>query len=221
MRSTFLKLAAFSTGFVLIIASTAFADFIDFRSEENFAAAANQESFTADVGDYDLTLTPAPTGSQLYWDNVDGFGVISGTWYDEVDEIDHRESLTISFSDSVYLSSISLTDLFYENGYFEMGYYVLSDGSVETFVADFTQVKGTNGLLDIEIGADNITSISLKALPSYWIVNHDYSVMGIDVTANGASASVPELGAESSVSALALLFGGVLVVNGRRRLTRS
>lgn len=207
-------------GLLFVLSNTASADFVDFSSSD-FAAANGATSFEATAAGVDMTITPAPIGSKIYWDSTDGLGVDSLYWLDEQDEIDNCESLTIVFDNSVSLASVSLTDLFYENGYLEMGYYILDDGTIEKFSADMSQVSGTNGELTVDIGADKITAITFKAFPSFFYKDHDYSVKGIDITPNGSGSGntgVPELNAESSVSALALLFGCVLVSNGRRKL---
>lgn len=203
-----------------VFANTASADFVDFSSSD-FSEANGKQTYTIDAGEVSevgMTIIAAPEGADIYWDSQDGLGVDSLSWWDEADEIDNCEMLTIKFENSVDLASVYLTDLFYENGYLEMGYYILNNGTVEVFEADMSQVGGTNGELTLDIGAYSVASISFKALPSSFFKDNDYSVKGIDFTLRG-NASVPELDAGSSVSALALLFGGVFVVNGRRKLT--
>jgi len=197
-----------------VFANTASAAFVDFSSSE-FEEANGEQTFETTANDVGMTITVEPNDATIYWDSEDGLGVDSPVWWDEEDEIDNCEKLTVTFDDGVYLASASLTDLFYEYGYREMGYYVLSDGTVEYFKADLSQVSNTNGELTVDIGADNITSVTFLAAKGFF---NEYSVKGIDFTLRG-NASVPELDAGSSASALALLFGCVFVVNGRRKLT--
>jgi hypothetical protein len=92
------------------------ADAIDLRNEA-FAGCYGTSSCTIQtpaggltVRGYRLTRTGGEwLPAALYWDPVDGFGVLSGG---QDDEIDIDEMIEVTFAEPVRLSSIWLTDLF-------------------------------------------------------------------------------------------------------------
>ena len=76
-----------------------------------------------------------PAGRRALVGPKDGFGVTSPSSY-EADEIEGPEKLFVSFSNPVTLTQFSVSDLFYEHGYYEMGFYDVEDQGTST---DFLQ----------------------------------------------------------------------------------
>lgn len=186
------------------------AEYIDFTSTAfSDAYGDGSYSFTAADGTT-VTLTAGGSGSALYWDTEDGFGVMGSSGY-EKDEIDSREYLTLNFSQSTYLDDVFVTDLFKESGYLEIGYYTLDNGSTTKFLADATQVTGTNGEKTLDLN-QYVKSITFSAPGKLFLQNHEFSIGGITI-----GARVPELDPGPAGSALALLIAGGLALYGRRR----
>lgn len=223
-------------GFLAVVgsASTAFATEIDFTAS-NFGAAHGQSSFSYTASDgVTLTLTAAPNTARLSHDGTDGFGIRTG-WTDlQPDEIDNNEVLTITFSQSVLLSDVFVTDLFNESGYLETGSYSLNGGAAVGFTALPTQRSGSNGALTLQLDTW-VTSLTLTTPPNFLggLIgpSHDYSVSGLayttaPVVASGPAATapppstnaVPELGGSAAPMALSLLIGCALLVSNRRRI---
>ena len=109
---------------------------IDFRSSA-FAGADYATGFSTTVGGVTTTLAPEPTGAKLYWDSTDGIGV---RFDYEADEIEGVERLAVSFSTPIQVTQIMLTDLFFESGYLETGWYQIDDGAQTWFSADASQL---------------------------------------------------------------------------------
>jgi hypothetical protein len=176
---------------VLLLAGAAGAATIDFRNA-GFSGANYQPSFTAGG----VTLTALPLGASLYWDSIDGMGV---RYSYETDEIEGRERLSVTFSAPMYLSSVLLTDLFYENGYRETGSYQLNGtGSWISFQADLSQTPGSsNGELMLQLDpSSTITSIAFRA-PGYLPTlnqRHEFSVAAMEASAVPIPAAVWLLG---------------------------
>jgi hypothetical protein len=203
---------SFAIGLVFGIATTASADFIDFSSPEFQEAGSGVNSYTdTDLG---MTLSALPQNATITWNSDYGLGVDSTYVGENPEQIDGGEFLKIDFTDSVFLTSVDLTNFYYNVncGYPnpEIGYYVLENGTIESFSAGWFVAGSNNGEKTVSINK-NISSIFFSA---FW--GDNYSIKGIDITAASGNTSVPELDAES---ALALLFGCVLISNGRRRLT--
>lgn len=208
-----------------LIASSAFAATIDFRGAD-FAGSdgLSEVVYTASDG-VTLTITPEPQpDATLYWDSTDGFGV---RYSYEADEIEGPETLSIDFDDTVLVTDVSLTDLFYEStdgaffnyNYYETGRYSTDGGySWVNFSADPTQVTGTNGELVLSIGQQT-DSLLFRAPGQIKNEGHEFSVAGLSYEALGANA-VPELDPGSAGAPLALLFGGAVVLGRRRRWQR-
>lgn len=210
---------ASALAFLLLAASSASANFIDFRTNA-FNTADNKTSFgyTSSDGTH-LNIVPGPVGaSTLYWDSTDGFGVRSSAGY-ETDEIDGSESLTVNFSKNVFVNSFMATDLFNESGYLEIGYYSVNGGTATKFLADASQVPNTtNGVKTVAVNgyANSITfSAPGKLWNGFQLQNHEFSVAGITASAG----QVPELDPTPASSAIALLISAGFALHGRRRRT--
>jgi hypothetical protein len=178
---------------------------IDFRSA-SFAGADYAASFTASVGGVTTTLTPDPTGARLYWDSTDGIGV---RWSYETDEIEGVEQLSVAFSSPIQITQIMLTDLFYEDGYLERGWYQLDGGAANWFEADPSQLPGlTNGVKLLDLN-ETVSSLQFGAPGKVNGRNHEFSVARIRF-AN--AAPVPE-----PASGLLVAVGGLIVGRALRR----
>lgn len=219
MNKPLFAVVALFAGFV---ATPAFATEIDFRSSA-WAAGDGRSSYSQTSSD-GVTVTvsagPAPY-ADLSQDSTDGFGVSYGFGY-EGDEIEARESLTVSFSESVLITDVFLTDLFIEADsrgrlYPEIGFYTSSDGTVQ-FQA--IEGAGTNGQLTLspDVWADAIvfTAPGLEYENWAW-QDHEFSVAGINYTTQASSVGVPELDPGAAGTALLLVVGAGLMLSDRQR----
>jgi hypothetical protein len=210
MRSKFAVL-----GFLAVLASsgTAFAANLDFASAA-FAGAEGQDSFThTDSDGVKLTVTAGPAWlCASITQDEDGFGVKT-VLPDETDEIDGLEYLTLSFSQSVNVSDVFITDLFNE-GYLELGKISINGGSAQTFAALAGQTPNTNGQLTLDLDTV-VTSLTFSA-PTSFLKNHDFALKGISYTPT-RSTEVPELSGSAAPLALMLLVGCAILLGDRRR----
>ena len=157
---------------VSLLTSLAWADTVDFREPNPFGPANHKTSYTVPVLDgYELTITPAPKGARLWWDDVDGLGV---RYSYEKDEIEGVETLTLEFSAAVDLETIHVSDLFFEGRRREVGSYRLDGGPRQWFAA---APGAPNGELSIDVGA-TVRTIAFSA-PGR---GHEFSVQALDVS---------------------------------------
>lgn len=210
----------------LTVASSASAEFVDFTNASQFGGSnyATSTSFNTQSG-ATATIVPGPSGATMSWTSGGGLGVRynSGGAY-EWDEIEGPETLSISFSEPVYIESVSLANLYRESGlltgtYSESGSFRLSNGTTGSIVADSTP----SGNQTIGVGAWT-SSIVFRAagyvggIFGLGTQNHEYSLAGI--TFGGPAAgptSVPELDPSAAGAGLMLLLGGLMVLGGKRR----
>jgi hypothetical protein len=207
---------------VATVAANSFGAYIDFKSTA-FSGSNGQVSYSTNVNGVGVTVAASPSGSVIYWDNVDGLGVkndnlsrtpTNGT---EIDEIDGAERLSIAFNQSLYVQSISLTDLFRESTssgslYNEIGYYKVNGGSWVAFSANSSAVVGTNGEKVLTVNA-NVTNLLFMAAPNTTNgQNNEFSVAGITYQ---AATPVPE------PSTLALFGLAMLSFVGYRRYRKN
>ncbi|MFO7740105.1 MAG: PEP-CTERM sorting domain-containing protein [Desulfatiglandaceae bacterium] len=180
----------------------------DFRDPSEFGGHGNSLFLkTLDGLGLEMTVSANPVGEATLWrDNMDGYGVqlnYAGTYWDyEEDEIQGPEYLAISFSEPVILKNVSVTNLFYENGYHETGFYSLNDGKTwNVFQAEANQILGcTNGETDVYIDAE-MDSILFAAAGVMANQNHDFSISGLTLEDFQTPVPIP--------SALLLLGSGV------------
>jgi hypothetical protein len=153
---------------------------VDFR-DMSFADAKGLGSYQFNAGGVQITLSTNLQDAVLWWDEKDGFGVTSPSSY-EVDEIEGPEKLLVSFSKPVTLTEFSVSDLFYEHGYYEMGFYDVEDqGNQQGFLA----TKGTdNGERSVDMNQE-LSLISFSSLGRVEWQHHEFSLMGLNFDYRG------------------------------------
>ena len=213
------------------LTTTAFATIIDF-SMEPFDQGHLQPWYEYTVPEDGLTVMIEPETNtflhevELWWDEIDGYGIQS--WFiDEIgdrispnptyayehDEIEGPEQLVITFSSLVYISRVSVYDLFHEKGYLEKGAYSLDGGSTYTwFEADASQFSdpASLGVLELDLtGTGPVDSIRFKSpgISSLEGQDHEFSVKTIEYRSVPEPATLLLLGS-------GLAFLGLL---GRRK----
>jgi hypothetical protein len=189
---------------------------IDFRLPA-FQSADGQPSKY--FGSYGLTVQAAPTGSELYHDTTDGFGVRYFYENDEIEGPDER--LHLSFDSSVRLRAFLITDLFYEpfnwggGNFSERGFYSFDNATWTEFVAATSQTPSpaSNGELDILFASQpTITDIWFKSLglQNCGLEDHEFSVAQIEVD------PVPEPATMLLLGSGLIAFAGI----GRRKILK-
>lgn len=148
---------------------------VDFR-DLSFAGAKGQASYQFNAGGVQITLSTNLQDAVLWWDKKDGFGVTSPSSY-EADEIEGPEKLFVSFSKPVTLAQFSVSDLFYEHGYYEMGFYDVEDqGNKQGFLA----TKGAvNGERSVDVN-QQLSLISFSSLGRVEWQHHEFSLRGLN-----------------------------------------
>lgn len=148
---------------------------VDFR-DVSFAGAKNQSSWQFSAGGVEITVSTNLQDAVLHWDINDGFGVKSPSSY-EADEIEGPEKLFVSFSKPVQLTQFSVSDLFHEHGYHEMGFYDVGDQGNET---GFLATKGvTNGERSVDVN-QQLSLIAFSSLGRVEWQHHEFALMGFD-----------------------------------------
>ncbi|MBT3330336.1 MAG: VPLPA-CTERM sorting domain-containing protein [Rhodospirillaceae bacterium] len=160
---------------------------LDFRKSEWGPSGGTSRS-NANQGDFGtVTVTANPTGSQLYWDSTDGFGVQGG----ENDEIDREEYLTVEFENAIALDGFWFTDLFNGendgpgNGVNEKARVTLfHDNTAYAGVLEFEGVDLLNGTLNGElfgdIGIHKHKLVDKIVFSSTGLAGDEFSVAGIE-----------------------------------------
>ena len=201
----------------LCLVGTGFAAFVDFRSAPfTTCTSSPATTCTRTVGGAQITIegwTDAnndnaldplvDTPANLWWDNVDGFGVQSSPGYDP-DEIEGPEFLIVRFGTTQTLTQLSFTDLFYEGSpqYQEIGYYRLTVGggvgSLVQFLADTSQVPGsTNGVLTLAVSSEPADNVTFTAPGKQGSQGHEFSVAGMDIVTSTYPLTVTTTGTGS------------------------
>ena len=197
------------TVLVLLTAGPAMAYYIDFTS---FAVpnVNNQlaNAYYTEVLPSGLTITfmSSNRNGVLWWDSTDGFG-IAGNGYEQ-DEVEQPEVLSVQFNKTIHITSFTISDLFIENGYAEIGWWGLNGlFTSPTYYTAFQQFQddGT-GLYTLSINAEISSRIYFSA-PGLSIAgqNHEFSLAGVEIT------PVPLPGA------LWLLGSGLICLLGLRK----
>lgn len=189
---------------------------VDFRDPSIWGGADHATSFSATQNGVDITLYAQPTPAGLYWDSTDGVGIRHNY---EKDEIEEDERLKVLFGGETQLSAIYVSDLFFEDGYLEQGYYQILNGSWLAWEMFDATLPGTqqNGEHVIAFNpAVVVTGLKFKAPGKMNGQNHEFSLLGLDVTAVLTRSFPPTPVPEPSAS---LLFsaGGLFVVAALRR----
>lgn len=205
MKKIVMSLFILSLG-VFLGAGNAFTAIIDF-TDSDFGPGMNQPEFTVSVSGVDLTFSAMPTGATLWWDNIDGYGVQSGSY--EPDEIEGPEMLNLNFSKPFNLNAIYISDFFNERDYIEEGEYKLDDGTWIPFTADPNQLPSpaSNGELAILFGDPVIVSDIMFRAPGLAIdgQNHEFALQGVA----GTPVPIP--------TTILLLGSGLVAMVGIRR----
>jgi hypothetical protein len=189
---------------IAFAAPAAQATSVDFR-DMSFADAKAQGSYQFSAGGVQITLSTNLQDAVLWWDEKDGFGVTSPSSY-EADEIEGPEKLSVSFSAPVMLKKFSVSDLFYEHGYYEMGFYDVEDqGSKQGFLA--TESAG-NGERSVDVN-QQLSLISFSSLGRIEWQHHEFSLMGLNFDFLGGEPN-PSASAVPAPAA-AWLFGSGLI----------
>jgi hypothetical protein len=209
-----MKSASLTVILVILLSGVAAAATVDFRGS-TFGGALNQPSFSANVGEYTISISASPAGAILWWDSTDGFGI---QYVYQKDEIDGVERLKIAFSTPVHLASALLTDFYNEDGYLERGSYQLNgSGNWIDIYADPSQLlTNSNGELKVQLNPSSLTnSIAFQApgVIESLKQDHDFSVAAIQtITAGEIEAPAVPIPA-----AVWLLGSGLVGIVGLRR----
>ncbi|MFP4418166.1 MAG: PEP-CTERM sorting domain-containing protein [Chitinispirillaceae bacterium] len=191
---------------VLLTVSASFAAYIDFTDEE-FSNIDSENPYYSEQ--YGITLHASPERSELVWDSEHGIGIDRpGRLFDNSNEIDYPEKLTISFDETTYLSSVSVNNLNHESFWFlswdeEVG-YTLSSGENGNFSA-----INDDGTLTFDIG-ESVDYITLYPGGCPERLVSEFTVAGIDI------ASVPEPATLSLLGAAMLSLFGMARIKKRR-----
>lgn len=179
---------------------------IDFRTTD-YSPCANESSCT--VGNLTIAASNNAGSADIFWDQLDGLGVLGGQENDEIDG-SNMELLTLTFAAPETVLGIWFTDLF--NGgadpdEFATVRLTTEAGDFLDFSIDGNDPNGaSNGEVFLDFGA--AISVTAILLGSEVDIDDDHSVAGI-VTTN----SVPEPG-------IAALLGFGLFGLGLRQRTR-
>jgi len=194
---------------LLATSAQAYSPQIDFRDATPWSASDQQASFTGTAAGITLTLQAKPEPAKLWWDGTDGSGVRLSY---ENDEIESQERLKITFAHEVDLSAIYISDLFYEDGYSEMGSYRINDEAWQPFDAVNLPGNGNgNGEHVIDLGGpiSGVSMLRFRAPGEIGDQDHEFALMGLDARP-AAAHPMPEPSA-------ALLFATGFLVTARRR----
>jgi hypothetical protein len=175
---------------IVLFASTALALTVDFTNS-SWQPANGQNSYSVDYGSLTVTATASPWNKTLTYD-TDGMGVqddeISAPWFGA------REMITLSFSESVYVSGFIVADLFEDElwDWDEQGGYDYTPGGNPTIFGISDGIYDpVEGALTYSFGssvlADTFTFFGVKSAKGW----KDFSVNSIMIDGSGATP-VPE-----------------------------
>lgn len=200
---------------IVLFASSALALTVDF-TDSSWGAAHGQNSHSVDYGSITVTATAVPSDKGLYYEQ-DGMGVdndeLSWPWFGA------QEMITLSFSESVYVSQFTVADLFEDEGPFGAdevgGFDYTPGGSCTIFRTSDGDYDPNGGFLTYSFGssvlADTFTFFGVSSINGW----KDFSVNSIEIAGSGA-APVPE------PSSMLLLGTGLvgLAGFGRKKLRK-
>jgi len=170
---------------VLLLCGTSFATQIDFDNSYSVVGGKQIYIFADFLPGVDMTVESRRAGELMTWDSSDhGIGIVDDEITGGYTSWKNRETLRFTFSESVYLSSIFIVDLFPEEmqgG--ELGFYKLKYEGANRFT-DLTQFGPGNRCGNLTVGINKeIVAINLFAANDK---SYDYAIAGMDV------APVPE-----------------------------
>ena len=204
--------AAFLAAFVLLFSTTSEAvtvNKVDFRTSA-FSSANGKSSYSWMTDGVKITVRAL--NGKLSWDDEDGFG-IKGVGY-ENDEVEGQERISFSFLEDVKLSTVSLSDLFYEDGYFEKGSYQLTRQSNTSVNHAFSARDSSSaGNQRISINAV-VSSIIFQAPGIVGKQDHEFSISALTFSLYSCP---PTPGPTVPEPASILLLGGALLGGAVRR----
>jgi hypothetical protein len=165
-----------------------------------------------------LDIALSSTGGNLQYWQIEG-GVHDGIGVGDDEILENKQSVKVSFDESVYIYEINILDLFYElndqpvtptvpNAYYEVGYYAVDGGLNVYFQASGTPADQPRGSLTINahgVKADYITFTSEVQTEAG---DNDYALAGLKV------AKVPE---PATISLLGL---GLVALTGASAIRR-
>ena len=202
------------------MASAVSIDFADYQAAEN-----GTDSVNISAGDIDMWVTAGPSGSRLTIGagglGVDCIGGYFRCFLDDPDEIDALlgETIRIDFSQSVYLDSITFSNLtsvwgLNDSGEVEAGGFTVSFDGADWLVNGSQETVDFGGLLTsyIEVtgtGYGIETYVSDFSIQS--LVASTTSLSGAGVTPSDPVSGVPE-----PTAAVLFLAGCILVRRGIR-----
>jgi hypothetical protein len=224
MKKILVFLCAVSSIFFVTNVSTAL--YIDFASSD-FSGANGNSSFNTTVNGIGVSLwsqhpswpgwgsasdaitwNPGPIGG------VDGLGVSCDDEISNSGEKIDSEYIAIGFDQKLYVDHVDISDLFYENGYFERGSYWIiysaSSWSNQLFFqqndSSKTPYPSSNGEFVLNVG-DEVVGFRFAGIDHS--PQHDYSIRGIQASAIPIPTSMLLIG-----------VGLVGIVGIRRKLTK-
>jgi hypothetical protein len=205
-----------------VASASPFTPIVDFRTGGVFTPGINTDTHSFSANGVDITIEAlrydgsAYVGDgRVYWDSKDGYGV-DGVSYED-DEIEDPEALRISFSQSVIVDRVLITDLFIEGtpSYIEVGSYSIDGGNIwETILADGLY---SNGEVELDMQSSLVSSILFTA-PGRLAngEDHEFSVAGIDFSTTSSQGDPSNSMPEPS-GTLLFALGGLLVGGASRR----
>jgi hypothetical protein len=157
---------------------------IDFTQANPWAAVDGLSSYVYQYSPGDtITLTALPTGNTL---QQTGAGIGIGPY--QGDEINGAEILNITFAPPVGLGSATVDKLYLTWLDQDEGEYQINGGAWTTFWGD------SDGTVALDIGAQNVSSITFKAVKVGIFSPSDYAVKGLQLSVPDGGMTLMLLG---------------------------
>ena len=158
---------------------------LDFGNAGVYGGANGLTTFsTTDQGVAVTLSTPAGTLMQT----GEGLGVNGSAFLEDPGEVSFSELLSIAFSSSQYVDSVSLEQLFTNDlfwGDHEKGEYSINGGGFVPFTA-----INSSGLLTLSIETAGVNSLRFRVPNSFGSLADDYSIRSMELTAVPEPASL-------------------------------